>query len=220
LAAPIVLGSLVSKPVLGSSWYNCTVSGIMSGNLSSPGDADCSTAGKSRSDWLLAGEWPGDIEKGGLPDETCAFGIELAAIGDLFNGFGSGVGTTGGLAEKFFYVAVAETSQSATSSQTSTSTVEVTNCNLVTSPSAQTAPASLHQVLASTSSDPLFVLGQATVVSLLNYYDDPSNYPVTAHTIIAMFNATCNGGNYYVNSTHYWTPPQVLAYLTSLYPPG
>lgn len=77
------------------------------------------------------------------------------------------------------------------------------------------------QVLASTSTDEVFQLGRATVVSLLNFYSNMADYPVTAHTIVAMFNATRDGlGDYVVNSQVSWNRTQVVKYLTSLYPPG
>jgi len=52
LAAPIVLGTLLSRPVLGAAPYNCTVSGKLSGNTSSHGaPVICYTLGKSPGYW-------------------------------------------------------------------------------------------------------------------------------------------------------------------------
>lgn len=192
---------MVSKPVLGQSGapYNCTISGQVSGNLSHPGDANCSELGFSREHWIL-NEWlTFPAVKGDLPNNGCQFND--AEKGTLFNGFGSGLSglPSGGLAAAFFYAPGG-------------------GCNVTTSGTVATQ-ASLYQVLASTATGEVFDLGRATVVSLLNYYANPSIYPVTAHTIIAMFNATYAGGSYLVNGTQYWTRAQVVMYETSLYPP-
>jgi hypothetical protein len=52
LAAPIVLGTLLSRPVLGAAPYNCTISGKLSGNTSSHGKPlPCNTLGRSPGYW-------------------------------------------------------------------------------------------------------------------------------------------------------------------------
>ena len=60
LGGTVILGSLISKPVLGAVPYNCTISGQLSGNTSTHGDpVSCSTLGSSRAFWLgaLATAW-------------------------------------------------------------------------------------------------------------------------------------------------------------------
>ena len=86
LSGSVVLGSLVSKPVLGAG-PQCTVSGQASGNLSraDPGN-DCAV-GFSPEFWLAQEEWPYPFVKGTLPDDKCAYtGKKLE--GTVFNGFG------------------------------------------------------------------------------------------------------------------------------------
>jgi len=62
------------------------------------------------------------------------------------------------------------------------------------------------------------------VTSLLNVADAAAQnelYPVTTHTIIAMFNATFGGGSYQVvvgSITVPWSRTRVIQYLSSLYP--
>ena len=52
LAAPVVLGTLLSRPVLGAAPYNCTISGQLSGNVSSHGTPiNCKTLGLSPGFW-------------------------------------------------------------------------------------------------------------------------------------------------------------------------
>jgi len=66
LAAPIVLATLASKPVLGASYsYHCTVSGKLSGNTSAPhGDGTCAVPNAKTADqWKLLDpvtQWPAD----------------------------------------------------------------------------------------------------------------------------------------------------------------
>lgn len=65
LAAPVVLGTLMSRPVLGAAPYHCTISGQISGNISPrPGaNTRCDTLGRSPGFWGNRGganrnEWP------------------------------------------------------------------------------------------------------------------------------------------------------------------
>jgi hypothetical protein len=199
IAAPVVLGTLVSRPVLGAGVaYNCTVSGQLSGNVSSPGNIVCSTIGSSLSFWLGSNSWPAAIVKGTLPNGQCSFAAPGLLAGTYFNGYSTGTNT---LANAFF----AASSGGANPS-----------CSVATNQTLQNA--TMYHVLASTDPGARFDLGRATVVSLLNAYSVGSSYPVTAATIVEMFNATYLGGTYQVNSTVFWSEAQVIAYLKSLYP--
>lgn len=51
LAAPVVIGALLSRPVLGAAPHNCTISGQMSGNVSTHVQGICSTLGASPTTW-------------------------------------------------------------------------------------------------------------------------------------------------------------------------
>ena len=206
-AAPVVLASLSSKPVLGAVPKACTVSGQVSGNLSPQpggGDAGGCVRGQSRSTWIAAPSWAGTpITKGDLPDgATCELPTG-GTLGTEFNGFGSGL-VPGGLAAKMFFATA--------------TTGGASSCVVSTTPTA--AKASMYQVLKSDATSPEVALAQAVVVSLLNFYVLGVDYPVTGRTIVDMFNTTVNGGSYPVNATQSWTQGQVLTYLTGLYPPG
>jgi hypothetical protein len=52
LAAPIVVGTLLSRPVLGAAPHNCTISGQLSGNVSTHEQGICSTLGVSPATWV------------------------------------------------------------------------------------------------------------------------------------------------------------------------
>jgi len=72
LAAPIVIGTLLSRPVLGAAPHNCTISGQLSGNTSTHGaPVNCKTLGVS------PGYWKND------PDEWSPF-LPTAAFKDVF----------------------------------------------------------------------------------------------------------------------------------------
>src|SRR4030042_3398763 len=56
LVAPVVIGTLLSRPVLGAAPYNCTISGQLSGNVSTHQQGVCSSLGLSPQRWF--GTWP------------------------------------------------------------------------------------------------------------------------------------------------------------------
>jgi hypothetical protein len=85
-AAPVLLGSLFSKPVLGAG-YICTVSGHASGNASAHlMGIDCNV-GDSPAEWLgRRHAWPELFVKGGLPNSSATSQFGPSAQGTLFNG--------------------------------------------------------------------------------------------------------------------------------------
>lgn len=192
LAAPIVLSSFISRPVLGAVAYQCTVSGQASGNLSRPSDIAVCKVGDSLSTWQSS-TWPSQIKKGTLPNNGCNFPNGLGGKGTEFNGF-SQPGTQ--LLASVFYISG--------------------NCTVTTT--ASTAAATMLQLLHTTDQTLPFQLGRATVVSLLNFYKyGAGTYPVSDAVIIAMFNATYSGGSYMVNGSVPWNIGRVIQYLESLY---
>jgi hypothetical protein len=53
LAAPVILATLASKPVLGTDVpWNCTLSGQLSGNASGKTEESCNTIGKGQNAWF------------------------------------------------------------------------------------------------------------------------------------------------------------------------
>ena len=201
-AAPVVLGSLLSKPALATQPYNCTISGKMSGNTSPrPGNVDCKTLGKSPGYWKNAGSWPSGALKGNSPTSTCSFGGNK---GTVFGGF-----TSGGqvLTDAFRYKA------------------ESSGCNCYgyrdSVFASCTSKASMLQVLntpGGLNDTMIYALGRATVATILNALSMGADYPISVAQAIKMFNAVCPvGGKYQVNSTVFWDDNQVMAYFQSLY---
>lgn len=202
-AAPVVLGSLLSKPALATQPYNCTISGQMSGNASPrPGKVDCKTLGKSPGFWKNNAGWPTGTIKGTLPGSTCSF----ATKGTVFGGFASGGFA---LVDAFRYKA------------------EASGCNTygMRDPAfgscATSSKATLLQVLntpGGLNDTMIYALGRATVATILNALSIGPDYPVSVAQAIKMFNAVCPaGGRYQVNSTISWDDNQVMAYFQSLY---
>ena len=201
-AAPIVLGSLVSKPVLASAPYNCTISGQMSNNASPhPGTATCSTLGGSPEYWKTQASWPAGLRAGTLPDDNCNFGSS-SNVGTIFNGFS--VAGTAALSSSFMY-------------KKNASACRV--YDLSEGFPGGCVAATMLQVLATAGIDdrPAKSLGRAAIASLLNAILHGSDYPLNAKQVIDMYNAVCGGGTYKVNASTFWTAAQVQAYFASLY---
>jgi hypothetical protein len=87
LAAPIVLATLVSKPVLGAS-YHCTVSGKLSGNTSAPhGNGDCDINSKTPDGWKTthpSGWPPGTTVLDNTTLKTIRFNATTPAFSDKY----------------------------------------------------------------------------------------------------------------------------------------
>lgn len=94
LVAPIVLGTLLSRPVLGAAPYNCTISGKLSGNTSSHGQPVSCAIGKSHGFWKNTTQHLGD------------WGYASLAPGDLFTkpGFSNQYSNSGGTSKTMLEV--------------------------------------------------------------------------------------------------------------------
>ena len=206
-AAPaVVLGTLASQPVLGSTTrYWCTISGKLSGNVSNhTNELNCKTLGKAPDYWRING-WPSPYARGSLSNGSCNF-TGANPAGTLFNGFNADGQT---LAAAFRMTSVSG----------SCVIVDATEGGF---PSAS-KNATMLQVLYTGSglnATPISALGRATVASLLNarqFGGQYGSYPLTEGQIIAMFNAVYLGGTYQINPTVQWTSDDVRNYFESLY---
>ncbi len=198
LAAPIVMGTLLSRPVLGAAPYHCTISGQISGNISPrPGAGEnCKTLGRSPGYWKNHQTWPTPFAWGAPAQGECP---GQNTTGTLFNGFTIN-GATLELAFKCKDGAVLDPMD--------------TNFDTVTS------AATMLQVLqvgGGSNDTGIKALGRATVASLLNARQFGTDYPLTPERVIQMFNAVYKGGTYQVNATTFWSRDQVKTYFESLY---
>jgi len=201
---PVVLGSLVSKPVLGAQ-YICTVSGHTSGNASAHliQGVNCSV-GMPPAHWALESTaWPAGFVKGTLPvisGTVCSF--PAPGIGTLFNGYTTAGGRV--LADQFWTRNAAN------------------GCLVRTTPNNRPS-SSMLEVLSSTIPDPDLTLrlGKATIASLLSAAGSMVNYPVSPDRIVDMFNAVRSGGSYLVPGANLsLTKLGVIEYLEKLYAPA
>lgn len=194
LAAPVLLGTLASKPILGQAGgLQCTMSGKMSGNLSFGGNSQCQSMGATSTQWVNNMSWPPPLTR-----ET------------FFNGWGQVVATSNTTSAIFSQISVT------TTSTTLAAVFFARNSN--GNPTG--AKATMLQVLkgeAASTSSATPALGIAVVTSLLNAYST-LNYPVSPRQIIDAFNAVYAGGSYMVGGLTPWNQAQVLDYLQSLYP--
>ena len=218
LAAPIVLGTLLSRPVLGAAPYNCTTSGQMSGNVSSHGtEVDCNTLGRSPGYWRQPQkDWPVYTYGSGMIADNfkpiaipTSDGSKQSTEGTLF--------TTAGFAQGFQIAA--ETTTMTVKKRGKTQTVTETDYKVASYPDVSLGGnATLLQIVAAEGNDNKLVsLGRAAVASLLNAYHYAPNYPLTPGEVVAMFNAVYAGGTYQVNATTVWDRDQVMTYFESLY---
>jgi hypothetical protein len=200
LSGSVVLGSLASKPVLGAVPYHCTVSGQVSGNLSRAAVAGECVIGECSQYWI-DGNWPSVFTKGTQPNpENCSFSGGQRIRGTNFNAYTPGTGVSPIIGA--FY----------------NSGVGASQCTVGTSTTSN--PATMLQVLTTTDTSEQFVLGRVVVTSLLNAANKGSTYPVTTHSIIAMFNATFGGGAFSPVDGATWNRTRVIEYLSSLYSSG
>ncbi len=238
LAAPVVMGTLLSRPVLGATPHNCTISGKLSGNTSTHGDpVDCKTLGRSPGYWKQSqwsGEWMAPYVYGpetGNKSITSATGTpfnEASALGSTFK-------------DVFHVVAITETKTETTTTNgacirwkngkckafekiTETTESTVQTGSEVVDPSdkrfASGVPATLLQVLETgggLNDTEIAALGRAAVASLLNAAKFGTQYPLTGKQVIDMFNTVRSGGVYPINDSVSWNADQVKTYFESLY---
>lgn len=221
LAAPVVLGTLLSRPVLGATYHNCTISGQMSGNVSTHAQGTCSELGGSLAYWRNSNAWPSYI-KGTVTDPISGNvrGDGLDKI-DMLNSSeppGSGAGYR-------FKDVINNGSQFVDVYRrrlVDATTGKWVRLNPANSNFDSAIPMTLHEVLylgSNTDDSPYVGLGREAVVALLNALDDTKfpDYPLTPELVIDMFNA-CFSGGYEVASGVYWNATQVRDYFYSLHP--
>jgi hypothetical protein len=207
-AAPVVLGSLVSKPVLAGEVeriYHCTISGQLSGNLSAhPNQIDCKTLGRSPGYWKNHLSWPGGVIAGTLPNNSCSF--SGGTQGTAFNGYSSGGAVLGDAFRR-------------KSANSLCMVYDVSEGAVYTGIDAS-KKATMLQVLntgGGLNETSLKALGRATVAALLNAHAFGESYPLTTAQVIQMFNAVYKGGVYMANGNVPWDANKVKTFFESTY---
>jgi hypothetical protein len=213
LAAPVVLASLVSKPVLadfnilggGPPPYNCTISGQLSGNTSSHGVESCSGLQKSAA--LVAADYP-------YPLGPPAIVTALSYLIDYTDAGGTTFpGLFPNLPKNYFFISGTGTDGSG----------HVTGGILSFSSGGiqpgGSVPASINQILhlpAPAGSE----YAVKALVLLLNAkgLSDTSTYPIIQSQAERLYVAAATGGGFTdTNPTVNWTNAEVHSYIDLLY---
>jgi hypothetical protein len=216
LAAPIVIGTLLSRPVLGAA-HNCTISGQQSGNVSTHVQGTCSQLGGNLSHWKN-NTWS-DYTKGTVTDPVSGNsqgdGLDAIDAANSSNPLGSGAGA------RFRDISdngsvFLDVYRRRLNLQNEWVRVNPTNTNFLNA-----IPMTLHEVLylgGGMTNSPYVGLGREAVAALLNALDDTNypNYPLTPKQVIVMFNA-CFSGGYEIAPGEVWNAQQVHDYFKSLH---
>lgn len=230
-AAPVVLGSLLSKPVLGAE-YICTVSGHASGNASAHQVTGVvCDVGNTPEEWRDAtpASWPSAIAKGALPVVTSSAAPPVVVEPDPGPGKGKKPKPPKGseaptdvpstTASTCTFASPKGTAFNGYAGLANTFYYSTSSCALGTAIETDNA-ASMYQVLDGSGwagEAELLELGRAVVASLLNAIAY-GNYPVSQARIVEMFNAVKGGGSYFVEGANLsLTRAGVIQYLQKLY---
>lgn len=199
LAAPVVLGTLASRPVLANAW-NCTISGQISGNVSRPGKVDCATLGQSPSYYagLAPTAWPGEsdfVNNGGNPR---AFSNSPATQPVKFTNAFERYNTNN------------ENTPNATVLDVLQGDWDLSNNNRTLR----------VRLVGGFDTAKGILLGQEAVAAYMNAVD-PTNghptFPVSGAQVVAMFNAVIFSGGRYDPTGVNWDITAVISYFQSLH---
>ncbi|MDP2834204.1 MAG: hypothetical protein Q8Q28_13100 [Pseudomonadota bacterium] len=214
LAAPVVLATLLSKPVLGAAPHNCTISGQISGNLSTHEQGVCSTLGQTPAYYaaLAPTTWPSTV---GFNDWTTQFRKFSVDFPDAPRSFA--------LAAKFKNAF--EKVNPAPPNAVTKATVRDVLVGCVTKLQVLTEcnPGWILRVKVGggflTDEVLALSLGRETLTACFNAIAFAPNFPLSLAQVVAMFNAVIVfGGTYNVAPGVNWNATQVRDYFASLHP--
>lgn len=210
-AAPVVLTTLASKPVLGAATHNCTISGQLSGNISTHIQGTCTLLGKSPQHYgaMLPVNWPNAVNDFLVPS----------------TGF-----------ERIFL----QTPNSLPPISRFVDAYEMIKISGGPVPPVGTVTfATVRSVLVGYPIDPYgnirvgwelrvksgfysnITLGSEAIAAYMNAYDATNNpdYPLTPVQVVSMFNAVVSTSSpgYLIAPGVYWSAVNVLNYWQSLH---
>jgi len=212
LAAPVVLATLLSKPVLGAAPHNCTISGQISGNTSTHEQGVCSSLGQSPAYYapLAPVSWPSTV---GYNDWTTQFRRYSVDFSDAPRSFS----VTNKFKNAFEKVSPTNVVSKATVRDVLVGCVTklqvLTECN----------PGWILRVKVGggflTDEALALSLGRETLAACFNAITYAPNFPLSLSNVVAMFNAVIVfGGTYNVAPGVDWNATQVRNYFQSLHP--
>lgn len=193
LVAPVVLATLTSKSALGAAHYNCTISGKLSGNLSTHGGIESCAIGRS------PGYWKHPDKHSWLnwtPNQNFA---------------GS---TAGGLVlpDTFYWAEEKNKNGNNQKKWVIPSTLDATKATLL-----QVLDASFVNGGSGNSAQPYAALARAVIASVLNSFVHGTAYAISGSQAISMYISVYNTGSYEVKPGVLWTAGCCTYYLESLY---
>jgi len=209
LVTPVVIGTLLSRPVLGAAPHNCTISGQLSGNVSTHQQGVCSSLGLNAQRW--SGTWPWNQDNNFYSTDRNT----LAGARDFPT-------TPNSLATRFANAYRAVDIDGIAPDDTRTATVLEVLLGHIPQYDATfgySGSDSNFQLQVMTGySDSGFELGKEAICAYLNAINSAPDFPLTGPQVVAMFNAVIvTGGSYPVSPTVNWNASQVLAYFKSLH---
>lgn len=205
LAAPVVLATLASKPVLGAAPHNCTISGQLSGNTSAHTQGTCTTLGKSPAYYagLPPASWPNAVNDflnaSGLPRQFKVVPFTLYNTTRFVDAYenekltGTNIGQI--LPSTVWDVLMGYVVRPVDGIQNSTWQLRVRSGYF---------------------SD--IELGREAIAAYMNAFSFYPDYPLTPARVVQIFNVVVvNGGGYQVAPGVVWHAADVLNYFRSLH---
>lgn len=217
MVAPVVLASLASKQVLGASPYSCTVSGQLSGNVSSHVQTVCSSLGTAPSDYLALppSQWP-----------TGSGANDWIVILDVPNYFPN---TPASLFYSSHFVDAYEKQRLSGAGDHNkppyvapfpSANVRDVLAGFATKSDGSQDFTWVYRARTGYVTD--LALGREALAAYMNSINGSKSwpaYPIAPKDVIAMFNAVVKvGGTYNIAPGVSWSATEVLAYFRSLHP--
>ena len=216
LSAPVVIGALLSRPVLADAPHHCTISGQLSGNTSTHDQSiKCNSLGtKKASDWvLLWRNWSGTNNDFYIINNIRKPYAYARDFGSSPNSLTQFEGA---------YRAIANNANVTTRAATVLEVLlgHVPTYDIVAGTFSLTEVDPNYTLTPRKPARASLLLGQEALVAYLNAIADAPNFPLDKGEVVTIFNSIYNTGSYAINSgtkTGIWYPADVLAYFQSLH---
>lgn len=203
LAAPIVIGTLLSRPVLGAAPHNCTISGQLSGNVSTHYQGVCSTLG-------LAPSYYAGLPPSSWPNATLDF-LDNQNRPLLFRL------TPKSQAVKFADAFRRKLTQGMNITYEDATVWDVLKGVPVNNNNGNPINNAVLEVKPGMVATNGLELGKEAIAAYMNAFDQ-TKYPLTQGQVVEMFNAVIVTGGRYDPLGVNWDATQVLTYFKSLHP--
>lgn len=203
VGASVVLGTLLSRPVLGQAPHNCTISGQISGNVSSHAQGVCSSLGSGPSFYSAQtpSAWPNWVQDFSNDDgNPRLFRRTPFSASPRFADAYRQRGVSG-----------------APLGNTNDASVREVLDGYVRRPNGTQNTNWVVEAKDGFRSD--LALGQEAIAAYMNAVASPSSFPLTGAEVVRMFNGVVViGSSYEVMPGVFWDADDVISYFRSLHP--